>query len=108
MQQVGDLARALDEHVEIAAGGVVHVLPRLERHLVEPHPRQPLEQRARVVGEIAREPLQCRRVRRRGRVHAPHPLHVLARQRDDEIGVVDLLHGRLPAPVVGDLEADAT
>ena len=92
VQQVGDLARALDEHVEVAARGIVDVFPRLELHLVQPHRREPVPQRARPVGQVAGEPLERAGVRRRLRVHAAHPRHVLAGERDHEVGAVELVH----------------
>ena len=75
--------------------GSTHVFPWLERDLVQPHAREPLEERRAVVGKVTREPLQRRRTRRRRRVHAAHPRHVLARERDDQVGVVEL---GLPSP----------
>ena len=36
---------AVEEHVDVATGGIAHVFPRFERDLVQPHAREPLEER---------------------------------------------------------------
>src|SRR5438034_10647016 len=64
MQELGDLSRAVDEHVEVAARGVEHVFARLEIDLVQAHPRQPIGERRAVVRKVARQTLERRRARR--------------------------------------------
>src|ERR1043165_9085586 len=43
--EVHELAGAGDEDVEVAAGGILHVLPRLKLHVSKSHRRHPLGQR---------------------------------------------------------------
>src|ERR1700686_3876507 len=101
VQERGDLLRALEEHVEVAARGVHDVFSGLELDLVQAHSGQPIGERSAVVGKVAREAFEGGRARRRPRMDAPHPQHVLACQRDDEVGGIELCDRRLAAPVVG-------
>src|SRR5450755_3639624 len=79
VQELGDLLRALQEHVEIATGRIQDVFVGLELHLVQAHRAEPIGERSAVVGKVARETFQCGGARRRPRMDAPHPQHVLAR-----------------------------
>ena len=59
---------------------------------MQAHRREPVPQRAGTGGQIAREPLQASPVCGAAvGMHAPHPRDVLARERDHEVGVVELL-----------------
>ena len=107
VQKVGDLPRAVEEHVEVAAGGIEHVLARLEVDLVRG--RIPASRSTSGVPSSGRSRASRFSVAVRGaalRMHAPHPRHVLARQRDHEVGGVELLRRGLAAAVIGDRQAE--
>src|SRR5512142_3246595 len=48
VQQVRDLARAVEKYVEVTACRIEHVFPWFELQLVQPHARHSLEQRLAV------------------------------------------------------------
>jgi len=101
VQESCDLLRAVDEHVEVAAGGVIDILAGLEHHLVQAHRGQTFPQWRGTGRQITSESLERCSSGRRGRMHTTHPRDMFTRQRDDEVGTVELVLGCLPAAVIG-------
>src|SRR4051812_48384077 len=87
VDQVQEIARAGHERVDVAAGRVVHVLPRLELDVFEVEFGDAGREGPGLVGKIAAQAPEGRRLRRRLGVLPSDPTDVLAGQGDDHVGL---------------------
>src|SRR5439155_25779643 len=85
VDEVQEVAGATHERVEVAAGGVVDVLPWFELDVLQLQGGDARRQRAGLVWKVSAQAAQGRCLLRRFGVLAADPPHVLTGQGDDDV-----------------------